>query len=120
MNNKVIFVLLISLVLLPLYASAAASLGGWIPITNIKDPHVVHIGEFAVSEYNKQTKSGLKFDSVVSGESQMVSGLNYRLVVAADNSGTSKNYEAMVWEELWQKSMNLTSFTPLLKNNYFI
>ncbi|CAH2052744.1 unnamed protein product [Thlaspi arvense] len=119
MNINVIIVLLISLVLLPLYASAAAHLGGWIPITNIKDPHVVHIGEFAVSEYNKQTKSGLKFDSVVSGESQLVSGLNYRLLVAADDSGTSKNYEAIVWEELRQRSMNLTSFTPLLKNNRF-
>ncbi|CAH2052735.1 unnamed protein product [Thlaspi arvense] len=119
MNSKVIFILLIPLVLLPLYASAAARLGGWIPITNIKDPHVVQIGEFAVSEYKKQTKSGLKFDSVVSGESQVFSGLNYWLVVAADDSGTSKNYEAIVWEELWQKSMNLTSFTPLLKNNHF-
>ncbi|CAH2052749.1 unnamed protein product [Thlaspi arvense] len=119
MNNKAIFVLLFFLVLLPLYASAAARVGGWIPITNIKDPHVLQNGEFAVSEYNKQTKSGLKFNSVVSGESQVVSGLNYRLVVVADESGRSKNYKAIVWEELWQKSKNLTSFTPFLKNNRF-
>ncbi|CAH2052751.1 unnamed protein product [Thlaspi arvense] len=53
------------------------------------------------------------------GESQVVSGLNYRLVVVADESGRSKNYAAIVWEELWQKSKNLTSFTPILKNNRF-
>ncbi|KAJ0240571.1 Cysteine proteinase inhibitor 5 [Hirschfeldia incana] len=121
MNNKAIFLLLLPLVLLPLYASASARLGGWRPLSDVNDPHVVEIGEFSVSEYNKQSKSGLKFVSVVSGESQVVSGTNYRLIVAvnggveiANADGASKNYEAIVWEQPWLKSRNLTSFKPAI------
>ncbi|KAJ4901396.1 Cysteine proteinase inhibitor 5 [Raphanus sativus] len=120
MNNKAIFLLFLSLVLLPLYASASPFVGGWRPLRNVSDPHVVEIGEFAVSEYNKQSKSGLKFVSVVSGDSQVVAGTNYRLIVAVNdgvkiaNAGASKNYEAIVWEQPWLKSKNLTSFKPAM------
>uniref|UniRef100_A0A1J3JI51 Cysteine proteinase inhibitor 5 n=2 Tax=Noccaea caerulescens TaxID=107243 RepID=A0A1J3JI51_NOCCA len=113
MNNKAIFFLLLPLVLLPLYAFAAARTGGWSPITDIKDPHVIEIGEFAVSEYARETKSEFNFVTVVSGESQVVAGMNYKLVVTANHTGASKNYEAIVWEKPWLKSMNLTSFKPL-------
>ncbi|WZY78439.1 hypothetical protein YC2023_024823 [Brassica napus] len=118
MNNKAFFFLLLSLVLLPLYAFAVVSVGGWSPISDVKDPHVVEIGVFAVSEYDKQSKSGLKFVTVVSGESQVTAGTNYRLMVTVDGSigvagaGVSKKYEAIVWEKPWLKSMNLTSFKP--------
>ncbi|VVB08268.1 unnamed protein product [Arabis nemorensis] len=111
-SNNAIFLLLLSVVLLPLYASAAARVGGWSPITDVKDPHVVEIGEFAVSEYDKQSKSELKFVTVVRGETQVVAGTNYRLTVTANDGGKSKNYEALVWEKPWLKSMNLTSFKP--------
>ncbi|CAE6025909.1 unnamed protein product [Arabidopsis arenosa] len=118
--NKLIFLLLLSLVLLPLHVFVAA-LGSWSPISDVKDPHIVKIGEFAVSEYNKQSKSGLKFVTVVSGESQVVSGVNYRLVVAAnDGTNPSKNYEAIVLEKPWLKSMNLTSFKPATINGRFL
>ncbi|KAL1214016.1 Cysteine proteinase inhibitor 5 [Cardamine amara subsp. amara] len=114
MNNKIIFLLLLSLVvLLPLYASAAARVGGWSPISDVKDPHVVEIGEYAVSQYNYRSKAGLKFETVVRGETQVVAGTNYRLTVAAnDGGGASKNYEAIVWEKPWMKFRNLTSFEP--------
>ncbi|CAN7043947.1 unnamed protein product [Brassica rapa subsp. trilocularis] len=101
MNNKAFFFLLLSLVLLPLYAFAVVSVGGWSPISDVKDPHVVEIGVFAVSEYDKQSKSGLKFVTVVSGESQVTAGTNYRLIVTVDGSigvagaGVSKKYEAI-------------------------
>ncbi|KFK41155.1 hypothetical protein AALP_AA2G092800 [Arabis alpina] len=112
-NNKAIFfLLLLSVFLLSLYASSAARVGGWSPITDVKDPHVVQIGEFAVSEYDKRSKSGLKFETVVRGETQVVAGTNYRLRVTANDGGESKNYEAIVWEKPWLKSMNLTSFKP--------
>ncbi|CAN8267110.1 unnamed protein product [Cochlearia groenlandica] len=114
MNNKLISLLFLSLIL---HAFSAARVGGWTPITDVKDPHVVEIGEFAVSEHNKQSKSSaLKFAAVVSGETQVVSGTNYRLVVAANDGGddgASKNYEAIVWEKPWLKTMNLTSFKPV-------
>ncbi|KAL0010817.1 hypothetical protein SO802_005925 [Lithocarpus litseifolius] len=35
-----------------------------------------------MEEYNKESKSQLKFLSVVKGETQVVSGTNYRLIVA--------------------------------------
>ncbi|KAL0889378.1 hypothetical protein Bca101_013361 [Brassica carinata] len=101
MKNKAIFLLLLSLVLLPLYASASPLVGGWRPLKDVNDPHVVEIGEFSVTEYNKQSKSGLKFMSVVSGESQVVAGIKYRLIVAVNDgveiakAGASKNYEAI-------------------------
>lgn len=119
--NKVIFLLTLSLVLLPLHVLVVA-LGSWSPISDVKDPHIVEIGEFAVSEYNKQSKSGLKFVAVVSGESQTVSGVKYRLVVAANDgsAGPSKNYEAIVVEKPWLKSMNLTSFKPADINRRFL
>ncbi|CAA7027992.1 unnamed protein product [Microthlaspi erraticum] len=114
-NNKAIFILLLSLVLLPLYAFAAARTDGYRPIKNIKDPHVTEIGEFAVSEYVKKTKSELKFVTVVSGEYQVVAGMNYKLVIKANHTGESNNYEAIIWEKPWLKFMNLTSFKPLEK-----
>ncbi|KAF8096255.1 hypothetical protein N665_0313s0025 [Sinapis alba] len=119
MNNRAIFLLLISLVLLLLlHASAAAPTGRWTPISNVKNPHVVEVGKFAVSEYDMESKSELKFVAVVSGESKVVAGTSYRLIVAVDDSATgaggSKNYEAIVWEKEWLKSMNLTSFKPVV------
>ncbi|WZZ14222.1 hypothetical protein YC2023_107311 [Brassica napus] len=97
-----------------------ARTGGWSPISDVKNSHIVKIGEFAVSEYDKQSKSGLKFVEVVSGESQIVAGMNYRLIVAANEgipiarNGESKKYEAIVWDKPWLKSMNLTSFKPAM------
>ena len=92
-------------------ARTEALAGGWRPIKNISDPHVQEIGEFAVTEHNKQAKESLKFQSVVSGETQVVSGTNYRLVVVAEDGGVSNKYEAVVWEKPWMGFRNLTSFT---------
>ncbi|KAF2539291.1 hypothetical protein F2Q68_00020440 [Brassica cretica] len=120
MNNKTTFILFFPLVLCSLYVSQAARTGGWSPTSDVKNAHIVEIGEFAVSEYNKQSKSGLKFVEVVSGKSQIVAGMNYRLIapanegVAIAGNGESKKYEAIVWEKPWLKSMNLTSFKPAM------
>uniref|UniRef100_M4DLH7 Cystatin domain-containing protein n=1 Tax=Brassica campestris TaxID=3711 RepID=M4DLH7_BRACM len=120
MNNKTTFILFLALVLCSLYVSQAALTGGWSPISDVKNARIVEIGEFAVSEYNKQSKSGLKFVEVVSGESQIAAGMNYRLIladnegVAIAGNGESKKYEAVVWEKPWLKSMNLTSFKPAM------
>ncbi|RID45254.1 hypothetical protein BRARA_I01996 [Brassica rapa] len=118
MNSRAIFLLLL-LLLLSFHASAMLPAGRWSPISNVKDPHVVEVGKFAVSEYDMESKSELKFVAVVSGESKVVAGTNYRLIVAvnacvAAGPGASKNYEAIVWEKQWLKSMNLTSFKPVV------
>ncbi|XP_065854961.1 cysteine proteinase inhibitor 5 [Euphorbia lathyris] len=86
--------------------------GGWTPIKDLKDPHVAEIAQFAVSEYNNRSKTNLKLQSVVKGETQVVSGANYRLVLAVTGGGIKK-YEAIVWEKPWAHMRNLTSFKPV-------
>ncbi|KAE8728859.1 Cysteine proteinase inhibitor 5 [Hibiscus syriacus] len=106
----------LSLVFLPLLFSDArkANLpGGWFPIKNINDPHVTEIAKFAVSEYNKQSKASLELVKVVKGESQVVSGMNYRLVLKAKDRTAVKTYQAVVWEKEWQNFKSLTSFHPI-------
>ncbi|KAK9091047.1 hypothetical protein Sjap_024224 [Stephania japonica] len=87
--------------------------GGWQAV-DPKDPHIVEIGRYAVDEHNKQANTSLKFKSVVKGESQVVAGVNYRLIVAAVHVKNVHNYQAMVYERAWEGFRNLTSFLPLL------
>ncbi|KAL5066366.1 hypothetical protein RYX36_028103 [Vicia faba] len=105
------------LVTVLLMASAAAArkqypLGGYIPITNINDPHVIEIAKFAVTQYDKQSGAKLKFKKIIKGESQVVAGTNYRLTLSAGEGSVSNIYEAVVWEKLWLHFRNLTSFKP--------
>ncbi|KAB1217404.1 Cysteine proteinase inhibitor 5 [Morella rubra] len=115
MNARCFYLLV--LLFFPISATAVGGkgplVGGWQPIKNPKDPHVTEIGEFAVAEYNKQTKAGLKFVRVVKGETQVVAGTNYRLVLEAKDRAVAKNYEAVVWEKPWENFRNLTSFKPV-------
>jgi Aspartic acid proteinase inhibitor len=88
-------------------------LGGWSPIKNVTDPHVKDLGAFAVSEHDKVANDSLVFVQVVSGEQQVVAGMNYRLVLEAKNgNGTVAKYVAVVWEKLWANTRQLTSFNP--------
>ncbi|XP_027332122.1 cysteine proteinase inhibitor 5-like [Abrus precatorius] len=92
--------------------AAAMRFGGWSPIKNINDPHVTEIANFAVTEYVKRSGAKLKLEKVIKGDTQVVAGINYRLVLAANDGSSSNNYEAVVWEK-WEHFRNLTSFTPV-------
>ncbi|KAE8708932.1 Cysteine proteinase inhibitor 1 [Hibiscus syriacus] len=112
-RNLRFLIFFLSLVFLPLLFSDArkANLpGGWSPIEDITDPHVTEIAKFAVSEYNKHSKTSLELEKVVKGESQVVSGMNYRLVLKAKDGTAVKTYQAVVWEKEWQNFKSLTSF----------
>ncbi|XP_014508270.1 cysteine proteinase inhibitor 1-like [Vigna radiata var. radiata] len=87
--------------------------GGWSPIKNINDPHVKEIADYAVTEYDKRSGHELKLEKVLKGETQVVAGVNYRLILAASDGSSSNNYEAIVWEKTWQHFRNLSSFTPV-------
>ncbi|CAA7043349.1 unnamed protein product [Microthlaspi erraticum] len=89
--------------------------GAWGPIEDIKDPSVDVIAKFAVSEFNKQNNSKLKFQTIVSGELQVVSGFNFRLVlnVSDEEDRGCKTYEAQVNEQAWLDSMVLNYFKPV-------
>ncbi|XP_061999277.1 cysteine proteinase inhibitor 5-like [Rosa rugosa] len=64
-------------ILHPLAAAARSGMaGGWKLIKDINDPHVKEIAEFAVSKYNSRVSEHVK------GETQVVVGENYRLVIA--------------------------------------
>ncbi|XP_061344379.1 cysteine proteinase inhibitor 5-like [Gastrolobium bilobum] len=90
-----------------------ARVGGWKPIQNIADPHVTEIANYAVTEYDNRSGSKLKLVKVIKGETQVVAGTNYRLVLAAKDESATKHYEAVVWEKVWEHFKNLTSFKPL-------
>ncbi|GJN30652.1 hypothetical protein PR202_gb18977 [Eleusine coracana subsp. coracana] len=53
------------------------------PIEDVTDPHVQELGAWAVAEYDKRAGVGLRFNRVVRGESQVMVGVRYRLVVDA-------------------------------------
>lgn len=84
--------------------------GGWNPIRNITDPKVVQIGKFAVDEHNKEAKIKLEFQTVIKGESQVVAGIKYRLIISAKDGDSLHNYLAEVWDRVGGKSRILTSF----------
>ncbi|ESR45011.1 hypothetical protein CICLE_v10002632mg [Citrus x clementina] len=90
-------------------------LGGWKPIEDPKEKHVMEIGQFAVTEYNKRSKGALKFESVEKGETQVVSGTNYRLILVVKDGPSTKKFEAVVWEKPWEHFKSLTSFKPMVK-----
>ncbi|XP_062013610.1 probable LRR receptor-like serine/threonine-protein kinase At1g53430 [Rosa rugosa] len=80
------------------------------PIKDINDPHVNEIAEFAVSEYNKKSGKKLKLRSVVKGETQVVAGENYRLVIVVEDNSAAAKYEGVVYERIWEHTRELLSF----------
>ncbi|KAK4492812.1 hypothetical protein RD792_000137 [Penstemon davidsonii] len=105
--------LLVLFVLVPILATAkVTSLIAWLPLQNPNDPHVVEIAKFAIAEHNKEAKASLVFITVVkgerqSGESQLIFGSKYRLLISAKDGGATapKNYQAVVSERRWGKEL---------------
>ncbi|XP_043689313.1 cysteine proteinase inhibitor 1 [Telopea speciosissima] len=94
-------------------AGRTALVGDWRPIKDVNETHVQEIAQFAVGEHNKEYKTELKYDRVVQGETQVVAGANYRLIIAAKDGVVSNNYQAVVYERPWEGFKNLTSFKQL-------
>jgi hypothetical protein len=79
--------------------------GGWEAIPDVMDPHIQELGSWAVAEHTKETNEGLTFIKVVSGKQQVVSGMNYRLIIEMANGPTSNSmYDVVVYEQSRQKS----------------
>uniref|UniRef100_A0ACD5Y6W8 Uncharacterized protein n=1 Tax=Avena sativa TaxID=4498 RepID=A0ACD5Y6W8_AVESA len=79
---------------------ATAIPGGWSKIKNIADPHIQELGKWAVMEHNKVGNDNLKFLKVVSGEQQIVNGVNYHLFIDALRlDGSHGTYKAGLFEE---------------------
>ncbi|KAL0398865.1 UNVERIFIED_CONTAM: Cysteine proteinase inhibitor 1 [Sesamum radiatum] len=106
---------LLAILLASALNEASAIVGGWKPIDNPKAPEVVEIANFAVTEHNKEAGTSLAFESVVKGETQVVAGTNFRLVIAAKDGSAagSKQYRALVWDKPWLKFRKLLSFEEI-------
>ncbi|XP_051220166.1 cysteine proteinase inhibitor 8-like [Lolium perenne] len=86
--------------------------GGWELIPNINDQHIQELGRWAVLEFLKHANCVLKFNKVVSGKEQVVSGMNYELVIeASDPSEKLGRYKAEVYEQARTKARKLLSFS---------
>ncbi|KDO54373.1 hypothetical protein CISIN_1g040353mg, partial [Citrus sinensis] len=64
-------------------------------IEDPKEPHVTEIGQFAVTEYNKQSKNELEFESVEKGETKVVSDTDYRRILVVKYGTSIKKFEAV-------------------------
>uniref|UniRef100_A0ACD5YUW1 Uncharacterized protein n=1 Tax=Avena sativa TaxID=4498 RepID=A0ACD5YUW1_AVESA len=86
---------------------------GWEPIPYINDQHIQELGGWAVSEFLKHSNCLIKFSKVVSGKEQIVSGMNYALVIDASDVGSGKlgRYNAEVYEQEWTKTRKLIFFS---------
>ncbi|KAL4398244.1 hypothetical protein AHAS_Ahas01G0272500 [Arachis hypogaea] len=70
------------------------------------------ITQFTITKFNKQSGASLKLEKIIKGDTQVVSGTNYRLILSASSGFATSNYEAIVWEKPWQNFRSLTSFNP--------
>ncbi|XP_073154145.1 cysteine proteinase inhibitor 5-like [Henckelia pumila] len=120
MASKCLSLLVVVCSILLASASIEAVLGGWQPIKNVTDPKVVEIAEFAVQQHNNMHVRGmlrLRLVSVVRGETQIVDGINYKLVVSAAivavNPMIESNYQVVVLDKPWMKERNLISFDKI-------
>jgi hypothetical protein len=95
------------------YPIATSAQLSWYPIGDpMNEPHVQELGAWAVAEHVKQAHDGLKFNKVVSGKEQVVSGMNYELIIdASDASGKLGTYKAEVYEQERTKTRKLVSFS---------
>ncbi|KAG6583733.1 Cysteine proteinase inhibitor 5, partial [Cucurbita argyrosperma subsp. sororia] len=83
--------------------------GSYIPIKNIDELQIQNLGEFAVNEHNKEAKTQLQFQRVISGEMQIVAGTNYNLRLTALEGTDSRTYGTLVFTDLNNKN-NLINF----------
>ncbi|CAA7395489.1 unnamed protein product [Spirodela intermedia] len=78
--------------------SQSTLLGGFAPIADVHEPHIQEIGEFSVSEFNKQSRVQLVFIRLISGKKQ------------AKDSDVAHQFEAVLYEKVWAGTRQLTSF----------
>ncbi|KAL9237035.1 hypothetical protein vseg_011625 [Gypsophila vaccaria] len=115
MTTTRLLILLISLLAVTSAAYAAlgrrgGSVGGYTPIKDLNSAHVQEIAKYAITEYDQKSGASLEYVKIVKGESQVVAGANYRLVITAKDGGVVRNYVAVVYEKPWAHYRSLTSF----------
>ncbi|XP_060674300.1 cysteine proteinase inhibitor 1-like [Ziziphus jujuba] len=103
-------------VLVPFIAIAArsdSSVGAWQPLQSLKSPHLQEIRKFAVPQYNKQSGKDLNLEKAVKGETQIVAGINYRLVIEVKNGAKSERYQELTSFAARSKSSAVGGWQPI-------
>lgn len=114
--SAILLILVASFHYQALAISPSAIVGNWRSIPDVNVVEVLKIARFAVSEHNKKASAQLEFVKVVKGETQVVKGTNYRLVIIANDAAaenTPGNYEAVVWDMPWKHFRELSSFVKV-------
>ena len=110
-------VLLTVLALLMLGAGVPTSLAQDAPIAGgygerrVDDPSVTAAAAFAVRERGRQTRRRVTLLSIVSAESQVVAGMNYRMVLHVREGGVDTYMTVVVFQNLRGK-FSLVSWEP--------
>ncbi|KAB2629797.1 cysteine proteinase inhibitor 1-like [Pyrus ussuriensis x Pyrus communis] len=113
------FLALLTLLTLLAAVPATKKIGPpWKEIKDLKDPYVISIAEWGVSEYNKNVTgtNKLVFQSVTWGVSAFISGTFYGLVIAAKNESLTippEEYKLSVWDRFLTRR-----FRGLIKGHY--
>ena len=90
--------------------------GDFVWIENVEDPKVQEVAKFAVMEKNKQASWHLKYKSMVEGWTQLVNGINYKLIIEARHDGVLTKYETLVYESFqgFKQLIYLKPYKPIL------
>ncbi|KAL9688827.1 hypothetical protein QQ045_033251 [Rhodiola kirilowii] len=88
-----------------------SSIGDYKPISNVQDPKIIALAQFALNEHLKTTSDHLTFSNVLRAWYQVVSGTSYKLAFSAtrDRLNAVEKFEAVVWVKL-DGSKKLISF----------
>ncbi|KAL1370260.1 hypothetical protein HN51_000546 [Arachis hypogaea] len=84
-------------------------IGGWNVIKDLSSPTVTEVAIFAI----EKGSTDLKLERVLHGQSQVVSGFQYLLVLSATTGNESNKYLAIVLQPA-NKESELIFFAPYL------
>uniref|UniRef100_A0A0A0KF22 Cystatin domain-containing protein n=1 Tax=Cucumis sativus TaxID=3659 RepID=A0A0A0KF22_CUCSA len=91
--------------------------GGYTPVENPQSSRMKELAEWAVAEHNKKAGTHLMFIGILTCESQIVDGVNYRFTLTAKDEKDNceiESYMAVVFEQPWEHIKELVYFQKLL------
>ncbi|KAL3366983.1 hypothetical protein AABB24_011614, partial [Solanum stoloniferum] len=88
-----------------------AKLGGITDVPFPNNPEFRDLARFAVQDYNKKEKAHLEFVENLNVKEQVVAGMMYYItLVAIDDAGKKKIYEAKIWVKEWENFKKVIEF----------
>ncbi|GAB2228262.1 hypothetical protein Droror1_Dr00010092 [Drosera rotundifolia] len=97
MQHSVI-ILSLSLLLVPLVVASVEPniVGGWLPIQNVTQPHLIAIAKFAITQHNLQEHTKLRYEKILEAKWwAILAAANYLEKIQASDGGASEVYEVV-------------------------